>query len=152
MTASVQAGIAATVPRIRWGRIGVGALLIEAILIASTPAMLFLMDNPLVTGARGAWGDFTLFFALVAISCVVAGALGGTWVARRLSSGFVLHGALAGTAAAVIYLAIVSIPPNTIAATFATYGPFWFFMANGAKIVGGALGAAYRGRFSPHRA
>jgi hypothetical protein len=151
MNATVQPGIATTVPRIRWGRIAVGAVLIEAILIALTLPMLTLMSNPLVTGTQGAAGDFTGFFATVAAECFVAGALAGWWVARRLSSGFVLHGALTGIVATAIYLGIVSIPPNTIAAAFATYGPFWFFTANGLRIVGCALGAAYRGRSSSHR-
>jgi hypothetical protein len=143
--------MATTVPRIRWGRIVIGAVLIEATLIALAWPMLTLMDNPLVAGTQGVSGDFPIFFTTVAVACFVAGALGGVWVARRLSSGFVLHGALTGMVATAIYLAIVSLPPNTIATAFATYGPFWFFSANGLRIVGCALGAAYRGRSSPHR-
>jgi hypothetical protein len=115
MSATVQPGIAATDQRIRWGRIVLGAVLIEAALIAGTWPMLTLMDNPLVTGTQGAADDFTNFFATVAVVCFVAGALAGWWVARRLSSRFVLHGALAGIVATTIYLALVSIPPNTIA-------------------------------------
>ena len=107
--------------------------------------MLTLIDNPLVAGTQGASGDFTTFFATVALECFVAGALAGVWVARQLSSGFVLHGALTGMVATAIYLAMVSIPPNTIATTFATYGAFWFVTANVLRIAGCALGAAYRG-------
>jgi len=54
MNATVQPGIATTVPRIRWGRIAIGAVLIEAVLIAGMWPMLTLLDNPLVTGTQGA--------------------------------------------------------------------------------------------------
>ena len=151
MNATVHSGHTTTAPRIRWGRIVIGALLIEAILIALTLPMLTLMDNPLATGTPGRSGDFTGFFAAVAAECFAAGALAGWWVARPLPSGFVLHGALSGIAATAIYLGLVSIPPNTIAAVVASYGPFWFFTANGLRIAGCALGAAYGGRSSSRR-
>ena len=139
------------VSQVRWGRVVIGALLIEGVLIAATVPMLTLMDNPLVAGTPGVSRDFTIFFATVAVLCCVAGALGGAWVARRLSSAFVVHGAMTGIVATAMYLVIVSIPPNTIAATAATYGLFWFFMANGLRIAGSTLGAVYQGRSSSHR-
>lgn len=151
MNATVQPKIATAQP-IRWGRIVIGAILIEAILIALALPLLALIDNPLVAGTPGVSGDFPIFFATVAIACFVAGALGGAWVARPLSSGFALHGALTGVVATAIYLVIVSIPPNTIAATLAAYGPFWFLAANGLRIVGSTLGADYQRRASVSRA
>jgi len=57
-----------------------------------------------------------------------------------------LHGALTGIVATAIYLGICSIPPTTIPAVVAAYGPFWFFLANGLRIVGASLGAASRAR------
>ena len=89
---------------------------------------------------------FTPFFLSVAVACFVIGGLFGAWVARPLSSRFALHGALTGIAATAIYLAICSIPPTTIAAVFAAYGAFWFFVANGLRIAGSLVGAAYQGR------
>ena len=56
-----------------------------------------------------------------------------------------LHGASTGILATAIYLALVSIPPSTIASTAAGYGAFWFLVANAAKIVGAMLGAWYQG-------
>jgi hypothetical protein len=129
--------------RIRWGRVLIGAVLLEAGLIALAVPLLAVVNNPFAAGAQGASGDFTIFFASVALACFVFGALLGWWVARPLASTYVLHGALTGTVATAIYLAICSIPPSTIAAVIAAYGPFWFFLANGLRIAGSMLGAWY---------
>lgn len=134
-----------TTAGIRWGRIVIGAVLIEAALIVAAVPLLGFVANPFAPGAQGS-GDFTIFFVSVTVACFVAGALLGWWVARPLSSQFVLHGALTGIVATAIYLAICSIPPTTIAAVVAGYGPFWFFLANGLRIAGSTAGAAYQGR------
>jgi hypothetical protein len=146
--ATAQSLSATTVRGIRWGRVVGGGILVEAALMVLAVPLLFVMDNPLVAGAAGggASNDFTIFFVSVASACFVAGALVGWWVARPLSSARVLHGALTGIIATAIYLAICSVPPNTIAAVIAAYGPFWFFLANGLRIVGSMVGAAYQGR------
>jgi peptidoglycan/LPS O-acetylase OafA/YrhL len=129
----------------RWGRIAIGGVLIEALLIVAAVPLLGFVANPFAPGAQGS-GDFTIFFVTVTVACFVAGALVGAWVARPLSSQFVLHGALTGVVATAIYLGICSIPPTTIAAVVAGYGPFLFFLANGLRIVGASLGAAVHGR------
>jgi hypothetical protein len=135
----------ATTTGLRWGRIVIGAVLIEAALIVAAVPLLGYVANPFAPGGQGS-GDFTIFFVAVTVACFVIGTLVGWWVARPLSSQFVLHGALTGIAATAIYLGICSIPPTTIAAVVAGYGPFWFFLANGLRIVGASLGAAYHGR------
>ena len=130
---------------IRWGRIVVGAVLLEAVLIAMAAPLMSSVANPFVPAAGGGPGDFTLFFVSVAVACFAVGALCGAWVARPLSTDFALHGALTGIVATAIYLGICSIPPTTVAAVFAGYGPFWFFGANGLRILGSTLGSAYQG-------
>lgn len=145
MTNTASRPAMATTTGLRWGRIMIGAVLIEAALIVAAVPLLGYVANPFAPGAQGS-GDFTIFFVMVTVACFVAGALFGWWVARPLSSQFVLHGALTGIVATAIYLAICSIPPTTIAAVMAGYGPFWFFLANGLRIVGASLGAAYQGR------
>jgi hypothetical protein len=127
---------------IRWRRIVIGAVLIEAVLIVAAVPLLGFVANPFAPGVQGS-GDFTIFFVSVTAACFVAGAIFGWWVARPLSSRFVLHGALTGIVATAIYVGICSIPPTTIAAVVAGYGPFWFFLANGLRIVGASMGAAY---------
>ena len=135
-----------TAGRIRWGRIVVGAVLLEAVLIIAAIPLLGFVANPLVPGAQSASGNYTIFFVSVTAACFVVGALAGWWVARPLTSRVVLHGALTGIVATAIYLAICSIPPTTIPAVVAAYGSFWFFLANGLRIVGATLGAASHGR------
>jgi Sec-independent protein secretion pathway component TatC len=117
----------------------IGAVLLEALLIAAAVPLLGFVANPLAPGAQSASGDYTIFFVAVTVACFVVGALLGWWVARPLSSQFVLHGALTGVVATAIYLAICSIPPTTVAAVVAAYGPFWFFLANGLRIAGATL-------------
>src|SRR5262245_26772063 len=107
---------------IRWGRIVIGAVLLELALIVAAVPLLGFVANPLAPGAQGS-GDFTVFFVSVTVACFVVGAVLGWWVARPLSSQFVLHGALTGIVATTIYLGICSIPPTTIPAVVAAYGP-----------------------------
>ena len=133
--------------RIRWGRIVIGAVLLELLLMVAAVPLLGFVANPFAPGAGNASGNYTVFFAAVAVACFVVGTLMGWWVARPLFSQFALHGALTGIIATAIYLAICSIPPTTIPAVFAAYGPFWFLLANGLRIVGASLGAAYN---APH--
>jgi hypothetical protein len=76
----------------------------------------------------------------------VAGARFGIRVAPPLSSQFALPRGAGSAGGTLIYLGICSIPPTTIAAVIAGYGPFWFFLSNGLRIVGATTGAAYRGR------
>jgi hypothetical protein len=146
LKATIEPRTAASPGRIRWGRIVIGAVLLEAALIVAAAPLLGFIANPLAPGAQNASGDYTIFFVSVTLACFIVGGLLGWWVTRPLSSQFVLHGTLTGIVATVIYLGICSIPPTTIAAVAAAYGPFWFFFANGLRIVGATLGAAYRGR------
>lgn len=138
--------VAASAGRVRWGRIVIGAFLLEAVLIVAAVPLLGFVANPLAPGAQNTSGDYTIFFVSVAAACFVVGTLLGWWVARPLTSQFALHGALTGIVATVIYLAICSIPPTTIPAVVAAYGRFWFFLANGLRIVGATLGAAFHRR------
>ena len=103
------------------------------------PVMLVVMvGTGLIAWAAG----YRLFRVVLTLN----GFIFGAWVARPLTSGFVLHGALTGVLATALYLGLCSIPPNTIPAVVAAYGPFWFFTANGLRIVGAVAGAAYLGR------
>jgi hypothetical protein len=129
----------------RWGRIVAGAALIEILLVAAAVPLFAVLANPFA-GASAAARDYTLFFIVVAVLAFGAGAAGGWWVARPLSSAAVRHGAWTGIAATVMYLVICSIPPNTVVAVFTAYGPFWFVVGNGLRIVGAVLGAAWQGQ------
>jgi hypothetical protein len=135
---------AVSTPQIRWGRIVVGAIAIEVLLIVAAIPLFAVFDNPFIEGASNPEGHYTPIFVTIAIAAFLIGALCGWWVARPLSSQRALHGALAGIVATVMYLVICSIPPNTIGAVYAAYGAFWFLTANGLRIVGATVGAAAR--------
>ena len=82
-------------PGIRWGRALVGGLLIElALMIVSVPFVAMNSADELPT--------------YVLPATVVAAVLAGLWVARRVERP-VLHGALAGVAAILLYLVLAVI-------------------------------------------
>jgi hypothetical protein len=82
-------------PGIRWGRALVGGLLIELVLmVVSVPFVAMGRAEELPT--------------YVLPATVVAAVLAGLWVARRVERP-VLHGALAGLAAILLYLVLAVI-------------------------------------------
>ena len=107
-----------------WGRIVVGAVLTEAILIAITIPMRPFGQTPITYVA--VIGSFALPF------------LFAMWVGRRASSRRVLHGLLIGVIATAIFLALSEAgrrwgPPTGPQ-------PFAYTIAHGLKLLGGALG------------
>ena len=102
---------------IRWGRILVGGLIAEiTLIIAIVPAGLRLGETFLhYTAAPGSF-----------VTCFAA----ALWVCRRVQTRFVLHGALIGVAAALIYLALTRAQPEPLA----------YVIAHLMKLVGGACG------------
>ena len=103
--------------RIHWGRILIGGLLAEvALILAIVPLGLRLGDNFLHYTAPP--GSFVMCF------------LGALWVCRRIESHFILHGALVGVVAALIYIAL----------TRAQSERFAYIVAHVLKLVGGACG------------
>ena len=122
---------------LRWSRVAVTALLLELTLF------VVLVPIGVVYGMPGAGNgtDFTVFFTAVPIGCFVFAALFGWWMGRRIPSRHAVHGLLLGVAACVIYLAVCSIPPNTIASVIAGYGPFRFWVFNGLRLAGCVVGS-----------
>jgi hypothetical protein len=122
---------------LHWGRALAGALLLELALFA------VLVPIGLVFGMPGAGNgtDYRIFFAAVPLGCLLFGFLAGRWVGRGVASRHALHGTLLGIAAFLIYLAVCSIPPNTIALVIAGYGATRFWLFNGLRLVGSVLGA-----------
>jgi putative membrane protein (TIGR04086 family) len=109
-----------------WIRILLGGLFAEAaLIIAIVPLGLHLGGNFLLYTAPP--GSFiTCFFAAL-------------WVGRRIESRFVLHGALVGVVATLIYLALTRAQPE----------PFAYIVAHALKLVGGACGGFVAQRRSP---
>jgi len=78
--ATAQEDIATSAGRIRWGRIVIGAVLLEAVLIVAAIPLLGFVANPLAPGAQSASGDYTIFFVSVAMAASWSGhSLGGGW-------------------------------------------------------------------------
>jgi hypothetical protein len=110
--------------RILWGRILLGGLIAEAVLIGIAIPLSRAGQQPVIYEALV--GSFVMPFVLA------------LWVGRRLASRFVLHGVLIGAAATLIYLALGEAgrrwgPPSDPQ-------PFAYTVAHGLKLVGGALG------------
>jgi hypothetical protein len=124
---------ASTGAKIYWGRIVLGAFLLEVV--------LFITLVPLVP----IFGE-AVFFTAVPIGCFVFGFLFGMWVARKLRSGFVLHGTLMGILATLLYLGLCATQPGSIPAAVSAYGLFPFLLANGLRIAGCMAGAFFQGR------
>ena len=122
---------------LQWRRILIAALLLEVILFA------VLVPLGLAFGMPGAGNgtDYTVFFIAVPVGCLLFGYLSGRWMGKRLASRRVLHGVLLGVSAFAIYLAVCSIPPNSIAMVIAGYGATRFWLFNGLRLIGCVAGA-----------
>ncbi len=128
----------ASAPRagLQWARILLTAFLLELTLF------VILVPIGLMFGMPGAGNgsDYTVFFTAVPIGCLVFAFLFGWWMGRRIAARHALHGVVLGVAAFLIYLAVCSIPPNTIAAVIAGYGPTRFWAFNALRLVGSVAG------------
>jgi putative membrane protein (TIGR04086 family) len=109
--------------KLRWGRIVIGAVLTEVALIA------------LVIPIQMLAGDAAILY-IVAPACFIATFVFGLWVARKVEANFILHGALVGVLASLIYIAL----------TWNQTLPLIFHLSHLAKILGGAAGGALAAR------
>ena len=123
--------------RLQFRPILLGALLLEVVLF------IVLVPIGLVSGMPGAGNgtDYRIFFTAVPLGCLLFGYLFGRWTGRRVASRHALHGLLVGSVAFVIYLAVCSIPPNTISTVIAGYGAPRFWLFNALRLVGCVAGA-----------
>ena len=109
--------------RIRWGRVLAGGFFAELLLFAVVFPVLYLF------GQRA-------FLASILIASAVMPFVLAMWVGKAVDSRFVLHGALVGLVAALIYTALVWGQPQ----------PLLYKIAHGLKIVGGMAGGAVMAR------
>src|SRR5438874_1970207 len=102
--------------KIRWGLALLGGFLAEAGIFAVMPiALQFGSQGPLY---------------VIPPTCVVMTFVFGFWVARRAESRFVLHGALVGVVAALIYIGL------TLGKTL----PWAYVVSHFLKVLGGMAG------------
>jgi len=116
-------------PGIRWGRVVLGGLLIELVLM--------VISVPFI--AMGRPEDLP---RIVVPATAVAAVVAGIWVARAVSRP-VLHGALAGAAAVVLYamLAVGAALAAPGQADFATALSPEYLASHGLKVLGATAGA-----------
>jgi hypothetical protein len=86
--------------RLRWGRIVIGGVLTEAIIIAGFLALLFA--TRLAGAPTIALPETPLDFANAIVSSFVVTLAVAMWVCRPVKASHVLHGALVGVAATAI--------------------------------------------------
>jgi len=113
----------ARIAQIHWGRVLVGGFLAE------------LMVFAIVFPTRSLFGQ-RAFLASILMASAVLPFLFAVWVGRRIDSLFVLHGALVGLVAALIYLGLAWGQPQ----------PLLYKIAHGLKIVGGMVGGVVASR------
>ena len=113
--------------RLRWRRVLVGGFLAELLVFAIVFPVLYLFGRQ-------------AFLASILIASAVMPFIFAVWVGRRIESRFVLHGALVGLVAAVIYMGLAWGQPQ----------PLLYKIAHGLKVIGGAAGGvvALRRRLS----
>lgn len=112
-----------TSTRIHWTRVLIGGFLAEASVFALVIPVFMIS------------GQHALLYVAPLASLVMC-FLFAFWVARRLESGFVLHGILVGVVATLLYVGLTRARPE----------PFAYLLAHGLKILGGAGGGLVAAR------
>ena len=79
------------------------------------------------------------FLASILVASAVMPSLFAVWVCKRAESRFVLHGALVGVVAALIYIGLAWGQPQ----------PLLYKIAHGLKVVGGVAGGIVASRRKP---
>lgn len=108
---------------IRWGRVLAGGFLAELLVFAVVfPVQYFFGQTPFLASVLVASAVMPFIFAL--------------WVGRRIESRFVLHGALVGVVAALIYVGLAWGQPQRLL----------YKVSHGFKVAGGAVGGLVAAR------
>jgi hypothetical protein len=133
MTRDLASTGAASSTRLRWGRIVVGAFLLEIVLIAVLipPMQIFGLEKVI---------------PFVSPAVFIFGFVVAWWMLRRVSHRPVMHGTMIGIVATAIYLLLALANPDGISSIITAYGPITFIMGNGLRILGCAAGGYVVGR------
>ena len=113
--------------QLRWGRIFLGGFLAELCVFAIVFPVLSLLGQQ-------------AFLASILIASAVMPFAFAMWVSRRIESQFLLHGALVGLVAALIYIVLAWGQPQ----------PLLYKVSHGFKVLGGMAGglvASHRKRY-----
>ena len=127
--------------KIHWWRIVLGAFLLELVLV-----VVLIPIGVAFAPAGGAITDSLVFLIAVPIGCFAGGAAVSAWILRKVAARRVLHGALLGGVATLIYFGLAAAAPGGIPAAIAGYGPPLFWVSQVLRIAGTTVGAAYTPR------
>ena len=108
--------------KLRWGRVVIGGVGAELVVFGIVFPVLHFFGQ-------------TAFLASILIASFALPFVFALWVCRRVNANFVLHGALVGVVAALVYLIVAHGQPE----------PLLYKIAHGLKIVGGVLGGLAAG-------
>jgi hypothetical protein len=114
--------------KLRWNWIIAGAVILEVALIILFVPMLMYTNISKIAPYAGI-GTFGLGFLV------------SWWIVRKVPGRRLLHGALIGVLATIIYVGLCMANPGGIASVAAMYGPVLFVVGNGLRIVGSTAGA-----------
>ena len=109
----------------RWGRVIAGGFMAEDVLMVAVMPGFLLGSEPIVIWTAVIGSGVTTFLAAL-------------WVTKGLESRVVVHGALAGLVAALIYIVLVTASGQA--------QPPIYWVAHGLKILGGAAGGMFAAR------
>jgi len=115
--------------RMHWGRIVVGGVLAEVVLILAIVPLGARLGQSFLHETAPPGSFVTCFLAAL-------------WVSRGIKSRFVLHGTLVGVIAALLYLGLTRAQPE----------PLVYIIAHGLKLLGGACGGFVAGMGARRRA
>jgi hypothetical protein len=109
--------------RLHWGRILLGGFLAEAMVFAIVFPVLYLFGQQ-------------AFLASILLASFLMPFVFAIWAGRRIQSQFVVHGALIGVVAFLIYTALA----------WGQTQPLLYKVAHGLKVVGGMAGGLVAAR------
>ena len=118
--------------RIHWGRIVAAAFLAEASVMAGFFLLLFIATRAGVPEIARPMSPLDYVDAIVSSFVMVF--LFTLWVGRRLEAGFVLHGALVGMVAVLLFVTLIFAVNKTFAE------PPLYIVAHAMKLLGGITG------------
>jgi len=117
-----------------WGRIVIGGVLIEVVLIAATVPLAIAnkMDDVVAVAVPG---------------CFIAAFLVAWWLLRKVTSQHAVQGLLmAGVGTAIYFALVLGTSGWSLTPVIEMYGPSMFVLANGLRLLGGLAGGAFAQR------
>ena len=115
-------------------------MLLEVLLVALLTPIGLMFGSPFLEGST----DTTVFLVAVPAGCFVFAAIVSGWLFRHATYHPVLQGGLLGIVATMLYLVLCLGAPGGLPGAIAGYGTPLFWGTQALRILGGAVGPAFR--------